>query len=267
MHQKHLTLVSSIRCKEIEKLLKLRFWVQKAKSLLSSPYLSQFKGNSKGIPRTPFSSLRDATCGKHAGRVRIYHPRKRNKGVVDTEGLDGEGSRAKQVEILDYNRFRAQVESEDGKGLAREESTNVEQLRGKRMRSEGSGTDLSPKKRNKGVVDTEGLDGEGSRAKQVEILDYNRFRAQVESEDGKGLAREESTNVEQLRVPVHLEERQITTDVLPGWSSPYQLRSRRHINERKELSRRSNPYPPRNKLLISERQEPTGRTSPYLTRA
>ncbi|GFS46925.1 hypothetical protein TNIN_63341 [Trichonephila inaurata madagascariensis] len=60
-------------------------------------------------------------------------------------------------------------------------------------------TDLPPKKKDKGAVDTEGLDGEGSRAKQVEIEDYNVSRAeQVETEDGP--------------VPVHLEERQITTD-------------------------------------------------------
>ncbi|GFY44823.1 hypothetical protein TNIN_374501 [Trichonephila inaurata madagascariensis] len=59
-------------------------------------------------------------------QVRIYHPRERDEGDVETDGLDGEGSRA------------AQVETEDSKGLAREESTNVEQLRGKRVKSEGS---------------------------------------------------------------------------------------------------------------------------------
>ncbi|GFT62358.1 hypothetical protein NPIL_589311 [Nephila pilipes] len=31
-------------------------------------------------------------------QVRIYHPRERDEGVVETDGLDGEGSRAEQVE-------------------------------------------------------------------------------------------------------------------------------------------------------------------------
>ncbi|GFT86363.1 hypothetical protein NPIL_613931 [Nephila pilipes] len=53
--------------------------------------------------------------------------------------------------------------------------------------------------------------------------------------------------------------------VLPGRPSPYQLRSRRHIKEGQEQSRRSSAYPLRNGLRISERQAATGRTSPYLT--
>ncbi|GFU42962.1 uncharacterized protein NPIL_190851 [Nephila pilipes] len=59
-------------------------------------------------------------------QVRIYHPRERNEGVMETDGLDSEGSRAEQVE------------TEGSKGLAREESSKEEQWRGKRMRSEGS---------------------------------------------------------------------------------------------------------------------------------
>ncbi|GFT71590.1 hypothetical protein NPIL_283251 [Nephila pilipes] len=46
----------------------------------------------------------------------------RDDGVVETDGLDGEGSRAEQIEI------------EGSK--AKEESTKEEQWRGKRMRSE-----------------------------------------------------------------------------------------------------------------------------------
>ncbi|GFS94932.1 hypothetical protein NPIL_105261, partial [Nephila pilipes] len=50
----------------------------------------------------------------------------RDEGVVETDELDGEGSRAEQVE------------SEYRKGLAREESSKEKQWRCKRMRSEGS---------------------------------------------------------------------------------------------------------------------------------
>ncbi|GFS84856.1 hypothetical protein NPIL_321251 [Nephila pilipes] len=59
-------------------------------------------------------------------QVRIYHPRERDEGIVETDGLDGEGSRAEQVE------------TKGSKSLAREESSKEKQWRGKRMRSEGS---------------------------------------------------------------------------------------------------------------------------------
>ncbi|GFS34210.1 hypothetical protein NPIL_218671 [Nephila pilipes] len=49
-----------------------------------------------------------------------------NEGVVETDVLDGEGSRAEQVE------------TEGSKSLDREETSKEEQWRGKRMRSEGS---------------------------------------------------------------------------------------------------------------------------------
>ncbi|GFY44822.1 hypothetical protein TNIN_374491 [Trichonephila inaurata madagascariensis] len=55
--------------------------------------------------------------------------------------------------------------------------------------------------------------------------------------------------------------------VLSGKSRPYQIRSRRHINEMQELPRRSSPYPLRNRLCTSEKQAANGRTSPYLIRA
>ncbi|GFU29372.1 hypothetical protein NPIL_98811 [Nephila pilipes] len=57
--------------------------------------------------------------------VRIYHPRERDEGVVETDGSDGEGSRAEQVEC------------EYSKGLAREETSKKKQWRSKRMISEG----------------------------------------------------------------------------------------------------------------------------------
>ncbi|GFT41029.1 uncharacterized protein NPIL_437791 [Nephila pilipes] len=47
----------------------------------------------------------------NVNQVRIYHPRERDEGVVETDGLDGEGSRVEQVE------------TEGSKGLAREESS------------------------------------------------------------------------------------------------------------------------------------------------
>ncbi|GFS65662.1 uncharacterized protein NPIL_322031, partial [Nephila pilipes] len=59
-------------------------------------------------------------------QVRIYHPRERDEGIGETDGLDSEGSRAEQVEI------------EGSKGLAREKRTREKQCQIKRMRSEGS---------------------------------------------------------------------------------------------------------------------------------
>ncbi|GFU11055.1 uncharacterized protein NPIL_422531 [Nephila pilipes] len=59
-------------------------------------------------------------------QVRIYHPREGDEGVVKTDRLAGEGSRAEQVE------------TEGSKGLAREKRTREKQCRGKRMMSEGS---------------------------------------------------------------------------------------------------------------------------------
>ncbi|GFS42215.1 hypothetical protein NPIL_643821 [Nephila pilipes] len=47
-------------------------------------------------------------------QVRIYHPREREEGVLETDGLDGEGARAEHVE------------TKGSKGLAREESTKGE---------------------------------------------------------------------------------------------------------------------------------------------
>ncbi|GFT00683.1 hypothetical protein NPIL_550931 [Nephila pilipes] len=70
-----------------------------------------------------------------ANQVRIYYPRERNEGVVDTDGLDGEGSRAEQVEI------------EGSKGLAREKRTREKQCRGERMMSEGSTESRNDKER------------------------------------------------------------------------------------------------------------------------
>ncbi|GFT00218.1 hypothetical protein NPIL_524301 [Nephila pilipes] len=48
-------------------------------------------------------------------QVRIYHPRERDEGVVEADGLDGDGSMAEQVE------------TEGRKSLAREESSKEEQ--------------------------------------------------------------------------------------------------------------------------------------------
>ncbi|GFT24093.1 uncharacterized protein NPIL_690671 [Nephila pilipes] len=52
--------------------------------------------------------------------------KERDEGVVETDGLDGEGSRAEQVE------------NEYSKGLAKEETSKRKQWRSKRMISEGS---------------------------------------------------------------------------------------------------------------------------------
>ncbi|GFS61135.1 hypothetical protein NPIL_60131, partial [Nephila pilipes] len=51
----------------------------------------------------------------NVGQVRIYHPRESHEDVVETDGVNGEESRAEQVE------------TEGSKGLAREESTKAAQ--------------------------------------------------------------------------------------------------------------------------------------------
>ncbi|GFU58453.1 uncharacterized protein NPIL_323141 [Nephila pilipes] len=61
-----------------------------------------------------------------ANQVQIYHARERDEGVVETDGLNGEGSRTDQVE------------TEGSKGLAREETSKKEHWRGKRVRNKGS---------------------------------------------------------------------------------------------------------------------------------
>ncbi|GFU37168.1 hypothetical protein NPIL_136351 [Nephila pilipes] len=71
------------------------------------------------------ASKRIGAITVNVDQVLIYHPREKDEGVVETDGLDGEGSRAEQVE------------TEGSKGLAREESTKEEQWRSKRMRNEG----------------------------------------------------------------------------------------------------------------------------------
>ncbi|GFS67799.1 hypothetical protein TNCV_4364511 [Trichonephila clavipes] len=69
-------------------------------------------------------------------QVRIYHPRERDKGDVETDRSNGERSRA------------AQGEAEGSVGLAREEITKVEQLRSKRRISERSASTISNRERN-----------------------------------------------------------------------------------------------------------------------
>ncbi|GFS88513.1 transposon Tf2-6 polyprotein [Nephila pilipes] len=65
-------------------------------------------------------------------KVRIYDPRERDEGVVETDGLNGEGSR---------------VESEYSNGLAHEESSKEGQWRGRRVRSKGSTESSNNKER------------------------------------------------------------------------------------------------------------------------
>ncbi|GFU40245.1 hypothetical protein NPIL_596561 [Nephila pilipes] len=169
--------------------------------------------------------------------------KERDEGVVETDGLDGERSRAEQVEI------------EGSKGLAREKRTRGKQCRGKKKVSEGS---------TESCNDHEGrhqskrrLPERMNRRKCPETRNMTRREAAVER---KVLSRRSSPGPPTGATVNHRE-------VLPGRSSTYQLRSRRHIKERQEQSRRSSPYPLRNRLRISERQVATGRTSPYLTRA
>ncbi|GFY70186.1 hypothetical protein TNIN_81891 [Trichonephila inaurata madagascariensis] len=115
------------------------------KTNLITNQLTEVYSLATGLQKsTPLFSLWQTAHDKHGGR---------DEGVVETEGLDSNGSRSARTERLDGNRSRAaqvknesgnryrigsQVETEGSIGLAREESNNVEQWRGKRRRSEDS---------------------------------------------------------------------------------------------------------------------------------
>ncbi|GFT69217.1 hypothetical protein NPIL_690551, partial [Nephila pilipes] len=173
-------------------------------------------------------------------QVRIYHPRERDEGVVETDGLNGEGSR---------------VESEYSKGLANEESSKEGQWRGRRVRSKGLTEPSNNKERR-------------HRNERRPPRRLNWRERSVSSSLGPG------TRKMTWREAVDESGRSSpgpprgATDsrrqVPPRRSSPYQLRSRRHVKEEQEESRRSSPYPLRN---ISETQAETERTSAYLTKA
>ncbi|GFS35430.1 hypothetical protein NPIL_79661 [Nephila pilipes] len=210
-------------------------------------------------------------------QVRIYHPRQRDEGVVEIDRLDGEGSKAEQIE------------TEDSKGLARDESSKEEQWRDKRMRSERSIESSNnherhhqSKRRPPVRRNWRKRSAPSSLIKNTEVkrrphgsCKWRKRPIPVSLPSGPGTkkmtrreAADESKVLSGKSSPgpprgVADNYRQ----VLPGRSSPYQLRSRRHIKEGPEQSRRSSPYPLRNRLRISEKQAATGRTSPYLTRA
>ncbi|GFT79089.1 hypothetical protein NPIL_467991 [Nephila pilipes] len=210
-------------------------------------------------------------------QVRIYHPRQRDEGVVETDGLDGEGSRAKQEE------------TEGSKGLASEESTKEGQWRGRRVRSEGSiefynnyEREYQSKRRLSVRRNWRKRSGPSSMVENTEVERRSNGSCKWRKRPIPGslplvpgtrkITRGEAADENQvLSGRSSLGPPRRATDkyrkVLPGRSNPYQLRSRRHIKEGQEQSWRSSPYPLRNRLRISERQAATGRTSPYLTRA
>ncbi|GFU01367.1 hypothetical protein NPIL_599041, partial [Nephila pilipes] len=141
--------------------------------------------------------------------VRIYHPRERDEGVVETDGLNSEGS-------TEYSNKR-KGEYQSGRRLP--------------VRMNGRKRPGIRKMTSRETADESGVWSEGS---------------------SPGPPRGATDSHRQ---------------VLPGRSSPYQLRSRRHIKEGQEESRRSSPYPLRNRLSISERQATAERKSTYLTKA
>ncbi|GFT59992.1 hypothetical protein NPIL_350301 [Nephila pilipes] len=169
-------------------------------------------------------------------KVRIYHPRERDEGV-ETDGLNGEGSR---------------VESEYNKGLTREISR--EKWRGKMM-SEGSTEYSNELKRN-------------YQRKRRPTVRLNFKKRSAPSSLGPVIRMTSREVAGVLFSRSSPGPPRVATDchrqVPPGRSSPYQLRSRRHVKEEQEESRRSSPYPLRN---ISETQAETERTSAYLTKA
>ncbi|GFS71877.1 hypothetical protein NPIL_194971 [Nephila pilipes] len=202
--------------------------------------------------------------------------KEKDEGVVETDGLDGEGSRAEQVE------------TEGSKSLAREESTKEEQWRSKRMRSEGS-TESSnnherqhqskrrrPVRRNWRKRSAPSSLVENTEVKRLPHENCKWRKRIVPVSFPPGLGTRKMTRGEAVDESKVLSRRSSPgpprraadndRQVLPGRLSPYQLRSRRHIKEGQEQSRRSSPYPLCNRLSISEKQAATERTSPYLTR-
>ncbi|GFT74943.1 hypothetical protein NPIL_290271 [Nephila pilipes] len=166
-----------------------------------------------------------------------------DEGVVETYGLDGERSGTEQVESV------------GSKDLASEESSKEGQWRGRRVRSKGS-TESCNDREGRHQSERRLLVRKNGR-KRPGTRNMTRRGANVESQV---LSRRSSPGPPRGAAD---NDRQ----VLPGRSSPYQLRNRRHIKEGQEESRWSSPYPLRNRLSISQRQAATGRTSPYLTRA
>ncbi|GFS75047.1 hypothetical protein NPIL_576041 [Nephila pilipes] len=183
-------------------------------------------------------------------QIRIYQPREIDEGVVETDGLNGEGSRGEQVE------------TEGSKGLAREESSKKEKWQIKRMRSEGS-TDYSKKRESRhqsGRRLPVRLNWR-KRSTPSSLGPGTRKMTRREAADESGvLSGRSSPGPPRGATDNHRQ-------VLLGRSSPYQLRNRQHIKEGQDESRRSSPYPLRNRLSIRERQAVTERTIPYLTRA
>ncbi|GFS89902.1 hypothetical protein NPIL_64221 [Nephila pilipes] len=175
-------------------------------------------------------------------QVRIYHSRERDEGVVETDGWDGEESRAEQVE------------SEYSKGLAREETSKKKQWRGKRMMSEGSTESCN----NLAI-------SQHQSKRRLPVRMNGRKRPGTRKMTRKEAADEKQVLSERSSPGPPRGAVDNYRQVLPGRSSPYQLRSRRHIKEGQEESRRSSPYPLRNRLLRiparGKRQQKE--TSPY----
>ncbi|GFT90839.1 hypothetical protein NPIL_367621 [Nephila pilipes] len=182
----------------------------------------------------------------HAKRdvVRIYHPRERDEGVVETDVLDGEGSRAEQVEI------------EGSKGLAREKWKIM------RMTCKGSTESYNGKERlhqSKRKPHVR-LTWRG-RSAPSSLRPGTRKITSREAADESGIVfGRSSPSPPRGATDSHRQ-------VPPRRSSSYQLRSKRHIKDGQEESRMSSPYPQRNRLSIRERQAATERTSTSLTRA
>ncbi|GFS98619.1 hypothetical protein NPIL_342331 [Nephila pilipes] len=147
-------------------------------------------------------------------QVQIYHPRERGEGVVETDGLNGERSRAELVE------------TEGSKGVASEESSKEGQWRGRRVRSKGSTESCNDREGR--IQNERGLPVKMNGRKRPGI----RKMTSREAADESGVLSRRSSPGPPRGVSDN--ERQ----VLPERSSPYQLRSRRHNKEGQEESRR-----------------------------
>ncbi|GFU11677.1 hypothetical protein NPIL_439051 [Nephila pilipes] len=186
--------------------------------------------------------------------VRIYHLRERDEGVVETDGFDGERSRAEQVE------------SEGSKGLASEESSKEGHWRGRRVISKGSTESSNNKEKRHQSKRRPPVRKKWRKRSEPSSMVENTEMERRSHGSCKWRERPIQVTLPSGTRKMTRRKAAYENQVLSGRSSPGPPRGAAD-NERQVLPGRSSPYPLRNRLRFSERQAATGRISPYLTRA
>ncbi|GFT00961.1 uncharacterized protein NPIL_582301 [Nephila pilipes] len=160
--------------------------------------------------------------------------KERDEGVVETDRLDGEGTRAEKVE------------TEGSKGLARGESTKKEKWQIKRMRSEGS-TEFSIKHERK------------HQSKRRPPVRRNWRKRSAPS------SLVENTEVKKIPHGSCKWRKRLIPVSIPLGPGTRKMTRREAVDENHVLSGRSSPGPPRG-AADNDRQVLPGRSSPYQLR-